>query len=287
MTDAAVAQPDADRLDAAYARCFETVRAGDRDAWLASLFWPEAARPHVHALLAFSLEITRVREAVTQPTLGEIRLQWWRDVLVEHNASGNPIAQALLATSATFNLDKDRLLALIEAHSFDLYDDPMPSETGLENYLRDTSGTVLDAIARVLSPGRVVPPCVEAAARAWGLTNLLRNLPYQIMRGQLFIPLDLLERLKLPPETVLAHRNSPGLGLVLQTLRARVRMHLHAMQDGLDHGGPAVAACLPAFLCKPYLRAMERPMLNPFETPIELPQWRRQWVLWRAARRLP
>jgi phytoene synthase len=49
---------------------------------------------------------------------------------------------------------------------------------------------------------------------------------------------------------------------------------------------PAPLACLPAFLCEAYLRRMAKPGLDPFQTPIELPQWQRQWVLWRAARRL-
>ena len=106
------------------------------------------------------------------------------------------------------------------------------------------------------------------------------------MRGQLFIPLDLLARYQLPPEHVLAHRNSPALGLVLSALRTRVRNHLATMREGLAEAGPAKLTCLPAFLCEPYLKRMDAPGLNPFETPIELPRWRRQWVLWRGAKRL-
>ena len=273
-------------LPAAYTHCFALVRDNDRDRWLASLFWPETARRHAHALLAFDIEIARVRESVSQPMLGEIRYQWWRDVIENDAPAGNPIAEALVDTIRRYNIGKDRLMALLEARSFDLYDDPMPSEAALENYLRDTSATLFESIARVLAPGRLPPPCVDAAGRAYGLTGLLRKLPWQIMKGQLFIPLDLLERLKLPPETVLAHRNSPGLGLVLQTLRARVRVHLREMREGLGGAGQGAAACLPAFLCEPYLKRMERPGLDPFATPIELAPWRRQWVLWRAARSL-
>lgn len=273
-------------LEASYAHCFDTVRAGDRDCWLASLFWPAEARPHAHAILAFGLEIARVREVVSEPTLGEIRYQFWRDILENDASSGHPVAEALLDTVRRFNLDRSRLLALIEARGFDLYDDPMPSEAGLENYLRDTSSVLFEAIARVLAPGRLPPPCVDAAGRAYGLVGVLRGLPYQVMRGQLYLPLDLLERLQVSPETVLAHRNSPGLGLVLQTLRARVRLHLREMREGLLGAGAARAACLPAVLCEPYLRRMEAPGLDPFATPIDLPQWRSQWALWRDARRL-
>ena len=273
-------------LETAYAHCFDMVREGDRNRWLASLFWPAEARPHAHAILAFGLEIARVRELVSEPTLGEIRYQFWRDAIGNDAPAGHPVAEALLETVRRFNLDRDRLLALIEARSFDLYDDPMPSEFALENYLRDASGVLFEAIARVLAPGRLPPPCIGAAGRAYGLVGVLRGLPYQVMRGQLYVPLDLLERLQVSPEAVLAHRNSPGLGLVLQTLRARVRLHLHEMRDGLLGAGAARAACLPAMLCEPYLRRMEAPGLDPFATPIELLPWRRQWALWRGARRL-
>ncbi len=277
---------------AAYAHCFDAARRDDR--WLASLFWPASARPHVHALIAFDLEIARIHEVVTQPTLGEIRFQWWRDVITNEAPAGNPVAEALVDTIRRFNLDKQRLLALIEARSFDLYDDPMPNEAALENYLRDTTASIFAAVARVLAPGRLPPACVEEAGRAYGLTQLLRALPFQVMRGKLYLPLDLLERLKLPSETVLAHRNSPGLGLVLQTLRARVRSHLEAMRGDLASAGAkagkssetGAAAFLPASLCEPYLRRMERPGFDPFAAPLDLPPWRRQWALWRAARRL-
>jgi len=273
-------------LASAYAACEDSVRRDDRDRWLASLFWPERVRRYTHAILAFSLDIARVRDIVSDPMLGEIRHQWWRDALENEAPAGHPVGEALVDTIRRFNLDKGRFLDLIEARGFDLYDDPMPSEAALDNYLRHTSGTIFEAIARVLARGRLSPPCADAAGRAYGLTGLLRGLPWQVMKGQLYIPLDLLERLKLPPETVLAHRNSPGLGLVLQTLRARVRVHLREMGDGLANAGPGAGACLPAFLCEPYLRQMEKPGLNPFDSPVDLTPLRKQWVLWRAARRL-
>lgn len=273
-------------LAAAYAACEAQVRRDDPDRWLASLFWPEAARRHTHALLAFSLEVAKVRATVSEPMLGEIRFQWWRDAINAGQGGGNPVAKALLDTVARFNLDAERLLALIEARSFDLYDDPMPSEAALERYARDTSSTLFEAVARILAPGRLPPPALDAAGRAYAITGLLRGLPWQVMKGQLFIPLDVLRRFQLPPEEVLAHRNSPALGIVLNAMRAKARVHLRMMRGSLAAADPGAAACLPAFLCEPYLNQMEKPGLDPFATPIELPTWRRQWILWRAARSL-
>ena len=268
----------------AYAHCETEVRASDPDRWLASLFWPVAARSHICAILAFSLEIAKVRGTISEPMLGEIRYQWWRDAIEASAPAGNPVAVGLIDTIETFNLDRARLLALIEARSFDLYNDPMPSLQALEGYARDTSSTLFEAIARILAPGRLPSAAIDAAGRAYALTGLLRGLPYQVMKGQLTLPLDVLARFQLPPEHVLTHRNSPALGLVLGTLRARVRVHLQAMHDGLAEAGPSAAACLPAFLCEPYLRRMEAPGLDPFQTPIELSRLRRLVALWRGAR---
>ncbi len=218
---------------------------------------------------------------------GEIRLQWWRDAIANDEPGGNPVAEALLDTVRLFNLDTERLQAALEARAFDLYDDPMPSEQALETYLRDTSATMFEAVARILAPGRLPPAAADEAGRAYALTGLLRGLPRHVGEGRMVLPLDLLERFQLPPGEVLAHRNSPALGLCLNALRARVRNHLDAMRAGLAAAGPAVGTCLPAFLCPAYLRRMEAPGLNPFATPIELSPLRRQWVLWRASRILP
>ena len=287
MAKAAIGTEPAGDLAAAYALCAQEVRDGDPDRWTASLFWPGGARRHAHAVLAFNLAIARIGESVSQPMAGEIRLQWWRDAIGNDEPAGNPVATALLDTVRLFNLDTTRLQAALEARAFDLYDDPMPSEQALEHYLRDTSATMFEAIACILAPGRLPPRAVDEAGRAYALTGLLRGLPWHVKEGRMVLPLDLLDRFQLPPGEVLAHRNSPALGLCLNALRARVRNHLDAMRAGLAAAGPAAATCLPAFLCPAYLRKMEAPGLDPFATPIDLAPLHRQWVLWRASRKLP
>ena len=44
-------------------------------------------------------------------------------------------------------------------------------------------------------------------------------------------------------------------------------------------------AFLPLSLVPGYLAAMERLGYDPFRTAIDVPQWQRQWMLWRAALR--
>ncbi len=61
--------------------CEQLVREADKDRFLATLFAPAARRPALFALYAFNAEIARVRDIAREPMPGEIRLQWWREVV--------------------------------------------------------------------------------------------------------------------------------------------------------------------------------------------------------------
>src|SRR5271163_3052970 len=77
-------------------------RRHDRDRFQTALFAPAARREALFALYAFNYEIARVREAVTQPMLGQIRLQWWRENIAAAFEGGgrrhHPVVEPLAAT---------------------------------------------------------------------------------------------------------------------------------------------------------------------------------------------
>jgi phytoene synthase len=69
-------------------------------------------------------------------------------------------------------------------------------------------------------------------------------------------------------------------------LRAQAQHHCATFERALAQAPrAAMPALLPAALVPGYLAVMSRPDYDPFRTPVEVPQWRRQWALWRAARR--
>src|SRR5271156_4393338 len=104
-----------------FAHCEALLRDGDRDRWLASLFIPADKRAYVRALYAFSLEIAGIAARVSEPMLGEIRLQWWREALVGERAAeaaAHPVAAAVRATIGKFDLPQAPFMALIDARLF-------------------------------------------------------------------------------------------------------------------------------------------------------------------------
>jgi phytoene synthase len=232
-----------------------------------------------------------VREIVSEPLLGEIRFQWWRDALEgksDADARANPVAAALLDTVARFDLPKAPLLELISARGRDLYGDMIESINALEAYTEATCSILL-RLAALISDGAEAAASRDAALHAgiaYGITGLIRALPWHSARGQVFVPAEILQAHGANGDDFAAGRASPGLLAALADLRAVARAHLdifYAKLPGLpDKSRPAF---LPVCLCEPYLRLMEKPGYDPFKTVIELPQWRRQWILWRATRR--
>src|SRR6201999_425186 len=79
--------------------CAELVRAHDFARYASTLFVSPPQRRALLALYAFNTEVCRIPDQVSQPLPGEMRLQWWSDVLAGQGhggIEGNPVASELL-----------------------------------------------------------------------------------------------------------------------------------------------------------------------------------------------
>src|ERR1700732_3880785 len=107
------------------------VRRHDRDRFQTVLFAPAARREALFALYAFNYEIARVRESVTEPMLGQIRLQWWREAIAAAFESGpvrnHIVVEPLTAIIRELALTREHFERLIDARELDLADDPPAS----------------------------------------------------------------------------------------------------------------------------------------------------------------
>jgi phytoene synthase len=268
----------------AFAYCAELVRQADRDRYLASLFAPAEHRGALHALYAFNVEVARVRDVAREPLPGEIRLQWWTDVLNgerREEATANPVAAALLATIERHGLAPDTLTALIEARRFDLYDEPMADIAELEAYAKATSSALFAVAAQILT-GADTYESAGPAGVASAMTGLLQAFPAHAAQYRLYVPLEILERHEVSPSAIFAGQSSPGLGAALAEMRAQARRHLAAVRERITAlPRRALPAFLPLALTRPLLDRLDR---GSAFAPAELSALRRQWLIWRASR---
>ena len=271
-----------------FEQCAALVREADRDRYLATLFAPAAQRDALFALYAFNVEIARVRDLAREPLPGEIRLQWWREVLSgerDGESAAHPVAAALHETLARYDFVATPLLELIDERIFDLYDEPMATVGDLELYGIRTQSPVFAMAAGILKPGGMPPELFTLdAGMAYTIAGILRSFGRHASRRQLYVPLEILERHQVSREDIFAAQRSERLLAALAEMRGIARRHLAAAQVKLESAPPEILpAFLPIALVGPQLRRMERAGYQPFALN-QISPWRRQWLLWRAAR---
>lgn len=272
----------------AYAHCMEVVRAGDSDRYIADLHAPPDARRHLLALHAFDVEVARIADIVSEPLPGEIRLQWWRDALRDKSGGGNPVADALIETMSRFALPRAAFDRLLEARTFDLYNDPIPTLADLEAYAGNTVSATMQLAAIILAGG-LDPGAADAAGHggvAISLTGILRAVPYQAARRKWFLPADMAKAAGVELDDVFTGRTTPALTSLLAGMNSIIRQHLAAARASIRGLAPdLIPAFLPLALVEPYLRSMERPGFDPLRMSVQIAPLRRQWLLWRAGKR--
>jgi phytoene synthase len=266
-------------MDAALAnRLAASVRAADPDRYFAALFAPAPKRPLLFALYAFNAEVARIAESVREPMLGAIRLEWWRET-AEGASRGAPrnhdVARGLAQLFAESGIALAELESLIAARAFDSSADRFADFSALEDYVDATGGRVMRLAAQILGAGAGIAATLREAGLAYGLTGLLRSLPFHNSRHKLYLPLDLLSALELTPEAFFhLERNEPRLASAIRQVALKARDHFLAARAS-PKPGSALAAILPAALVPVYLRKLDAGR--------DVPIHRRQMALLSAA----
>jgi len=275
----------ASSLAAAEARKF------DRDRFLCALFAPAERREALFALLAFNAQVARIPELVHEPILGSVRLQWWRETLDAIYSGAPPaheVAAALARAVAAHGLTRGHLDRLLDAREFDLGDSAPEDIPALVAYAEATSAGLTLLALEILAPPGAASDEAAAAGRdlgiAWGLTGLIRAVPFHARRRRLYLPKSLLEREGVRVADVLDLRGSAPLRAAVREIAGLARGHLASARQ---HAAPdwAVPALLSGVLADSYLARLERAGFDPFASAIEGGHLARQLRLWLAAKR--
>jgi phytoene synthase len=268
--------------------CAEQVRAHDFVRYASTLFVPVEQRRALLALYAFNVEISRIRIHVSQTLSGEMRLQWWTDMLAgtaHGGVEGNPVAAELLLAIRNARLPVERLSRLIEEHQFDLYNDPMPTMAALEGYIDYTSSALFSLAAQIAGwQSDEIEHLARHAGLAQGIAQVMAALPLDASRRQLFVPVQLLEGHGSGMQEVFSDKQTPKLRVALDQLVAEAREHLKTAVMLLDSVPPPVRPLfLPLAMVHRDLRRMSRADSDPF-APRPTSRLQTLWTLWRAAR---
>lgn len=229
------------------------VRRVDEDRWLASRFAPSETRAKLCAIIALNHAIASIGDVRREPTLGVMRLAWWRERL-EDIACGAPVrAQPALSAFAEAGLSVGAALAMLEARAADLEAAPFADWAQVERYLQHTAGNVFRLSFEACGVN-LDDDAINTLGMAWGFCGLARAEPYWRAQGRRIAPKE-------------------HVGPLSPALIERARTHYCAARElvsGLE------GAAFPAFgyvaLAPGYLKRLER--AHGDHTPLLLRQMR-------------
>ncbi|KAJ4287445.1 hypothetical protein N0V88_007631 [Collariella sp. IMI 366227] len=212
--------------DIAQARkyCVNQLRHGDYEAYLIRHFIPRSARDAYDALRTLNLELARLPETVSNPTIGRFRMQFWRDT-VNKTFAGNPPREpiSIMLHSAITNLSsrsgggggspsslKFWLMRLINTREKHMENKPFASIAALEDYAENTYATLMYMTLAAMPLQSVhMDHLASHIGKACGIVATLRGIPRpagssvgSTRSPALLLPLDVMALAGLKEEDV-------------------------------------------------------------------------------------
>jgi 15-cis-phytoene synthase len=268
------------------ALCLQTLRETDRDRYLAALLTPADRRAAIVALYAYNAELARVRDLVREPLPGEVRLQYWRDLLqgdAHGETAANPVAAELLRAMQTWRLPGTPLVAMADARIFDLYDDPMETTGMFEGYAGETASALIQLASLVLDPQAAegAADMVGHAGVALAVAGAILLLPIHTARGQVYLPTQILASVGLDRHAFLTAGRDDRVDAAIQAFAGFGLDHLRKARAAGRLPKSLVPAFLPATLAEPVLKRAAKAGSACLTADIRPPQWRRQLAMMR------
>lgn len=264
--------------------CARELRRLDPDRWLTCLFAPDDRRAGLFALYAFNAEIARARESVSQPMIGQIRLQWWREAwggIVAGTPRQHPVVLALHTHCRS--LEQLQVQALIDAREHDMEDQPLSDMPALLAYAEGTSVPLM-RLAMALLGADVDDAQARAAGTAYALTGILRATPHLAMQGRVLLPAALLGAHGLTPDAVVQKDVSARLPAVIRVVAGEAEKLLH-VAGVMKSTRAALPALLPAVLARRYLKALKTSGYDPSVAEQRVTPFAKQMaLLWASLR---
>ena len=279
----------ADALARANAHCAALVREHARDEWLGALYAEPERRDGLIALAAFDREIRQARFRARDPNLVAMRLAWRREVLRGgrfEEGSGDPVMLALGAAVKAYALPLADIEAMLDARLQELAPQEDFTLHAFENFADESEGARLRLAARISAGGRERDEqrADLPAGTALALTRMLLDLPARAGAAPTLFPVDVAERHGASLADFDARRATAAVIAACAEMRALAREKLAEAERRLKASPREI---LPAFIPLGALRldldAVDRP--DPFAPVRKASPLRRQWAIWRWARR--
>lgn len=269
--------------------CQDRAAASGSSFYYSFRFLPETQRRAITALYAFCREVDDVVDECSDPDVARNKLHWWRQEvsLLPQGAPQHPVTQALQQVSQRFNLPVENLHEIIDGMEMDLERNRYETFKELNLYCHRVAGVVGSLSAEIFGyQDRQTLRFGHALGMAFQLTNILRDVREDAMRGRIYIPEDEMHRFGVgPADFMQAQTSEPLRGLLAaQWERARdAYQNAYALLPECDRYRQR-ASLIMANIYRTLLDEIQRDNFALLEHRVELTPIRKLWLAWRTAR---
>lgn len=254
--------------------------------YYAFLFLPPAQRAAITAFYAFCREVDDVVDEVSDPSVAQAKLAWWEREVHQAFAgqASHPALQALMPHVQTFSITAEHLLAVVEGCRMDLSQSRYLDYAGLRHYCHLVAGVVGEVSARIFGPQ---DPRVDAYAHTMGLafqlTNIIRDVGEDALRGRIYLPIDELQRFDVKAQDLLQRQHSPAFVALMQFQAQRA----HALYDQAlaelpsEHRRHQKPGLMMASIYRTLLHEIEASNFDVLKQRIALTPLRKLWLAWK------
>ncbi|KAG1848738.1 isoprenoid synthase domain-containing protein [Suillus subalutaceus] len=272
--------------------CKDLVRKHDYEGYLTSQLYPKRFQGGYFALRAFYIELATVREAVSQTTLGQARLVFWRDAMKDiynDKPPRHPIALAIHEATRDNHLPLYHFNRIIEAREQELHNQTHLTLESMTSHAESTSSTFLYLLLAMLNlPSSTLAHAASHIGVAQSLTTLLRALPFHASKGVMVIPAEITAKHNVNQQEIFSKgESSHGLEDAVFELATVANDHLLTARDMFKESGgrvppdamPVFSAAIPVVSI---LSTLEVVHFNVFNPSLQIRDWRLAWQVWRS-----
>ncbi|WP_341678975.1 presqualene diphosphate synthase HpnD [Niveibacterium sp. SC-1] len=204
--------------------CQQRAAASGSSFYYSFLFLPPERRRAITALYAFCREVDDVVDECHDLSLAQAKLDWWRGELqaVYGGTPEHPVGQALVPVVRDFDLSQAHMAEIIDGMQMDLTQSRYLDYKGLELYCHRVAGVVGLLAAKIF--GFTNPRTLEYAHElglAFQLTNIIRDVGEDAMRGRIYLPVDELQRFNVPARSITERQHTEAFAALMQFQIAR------------------------------------------------------------------
>lgn len=200
------------------------------------MFLPPERRQAITALYAFCREVDDVVDECQDAQIARTKLDWWRHEVarVHSGEPTHPVTIALKDVVGRFNLPLEQLIEIIDGMEMDLMQSRYLDFKGLQLYCYRVASVVGLLAAEIFGyQDRQTLKYAHDLGMAFQLTNIIRDVGEDARRGRIYLPIDELQRFKVPARQIMEGRHDDNFRELMAFQAARARRYYDQALDEL------------------------------------------------------